>query len=383
MSPQSQRAQPQPPVGIVPRRILMACPWGPVGGGMYRVVDYLMSQAPESADMGLQLEALDTRGQGSALSSLRVLARALRTVWEGHRRGDLAGVHIHLAERMSLLRKGLLMLTCKSLRVPMIVHLHAAQFPQFYSRLPVLARWLTRRLLQLPPLIVVLGSRSQAFVIEELGVPADRVRIVPNGVPAANRPRLRDASVRTVLFVGNLSERKGVGDLLRALTQPGWDRSHTRVVLAGGGDVEGYRRKAQALGLGDWLEWTGWAGRDQIAALMAAADVLVLPSYDEGLPLVILEAMAQSVAVVCTPVGEIAHWIQDEEHALFVAPGDVMALSQQLQRVLGDDLLRERLAAAGQRLHAKEFSLPRFRSRVMDLHQEFFGAAQGGTSFGG
>jgi len=295
----------------------------------------------------------------------------------------LAGVHIHLAERMSLLRKGLLMLTCKSLRVPMIVHLHAAQFPQFYSRLPALARWLTRRLLQLPPLIVVLGPRSQAFVIEELGVPADRVRIVPNGVPSARRPRLRNASVRTVLFVGNLSERKGVGDLLQALTQPGWDRSHTRVVLAGGGDVEGYRRKAQALGLGDWLEWTGWAGRDQIAALMAAADVLVLPSYDEGLPLVILEAMAQSVAVVCTPVGEIAHWIQDEEHALFVAPGDVMALSQQLQRVLGDDLLRERLAAAGQRLHAKEFSLPRFRSRVMDLHQEFFGAAPGGTSFGG
>lgn len=383
MSPRSQRVQPQLTAGIGQRRILMACPWGPVGGGMYRVVDYLMSQALESANTDLRLEALDTRGQGSALSSMRVLAKALRTVWEGRRRGDLAGVHIHLAERMSLLRKGILMLTCTSLRVPMIVHLHAAQFPQFYSRLPVVARWLTRRLLQLPPLIVVLGPRSQAFVIKELGVPAERVRIVPNGVPAASRPQLRDAPVRTVLFVGNLSERKGVGDLLQAMSQPGWDRTHTRVVLAGGGDVEGYRRKAQALGLDDWLEWTGWAERDQIAALMAAADVLVLPSYDEGLPLVILEAMAQSVAVVCTPVGEIDHWIKDGEHALFVEPGDVTALAQQLQRVLHDDLLRESLAAAGQRLHANEFSLSRFGSRVMDLHREFFGAAPGGTSFGG
>jgi glycosyltransferase involved in cell wall biosynthesis len=358
-----------------PRRILMACPWGPVGGGMYRVVDYLMRQPAKTGDTDTQLEGLDTRGQGSALSSLRVLARALHTVWRGHRQGDLAGVHIHLAERMSLLRKAVLMLACKGLRVPMMVHLHAAQFPQFYERLPGLARWLTRHLLQLPPLIVVLGPRSQAFVVDTLKVPAERVRMVPNGVPAASRPRLRSASMRTVLFVGNLSERKGVGDLLRALRLPGWDRTHTRIVLAGGGDVQGYRQQAQALGLGEWVEWTGWVEREQVAALMAAADVLVLPSYDEGLPLVILEAMAQSVAVVCTPVGEIDHWIQDGEHAVFVAPGDVEALAQHLQRLLADDALRERLAQAGQRLHADEFSMSRFGSRIGQLHRECFGTA--------
>ncbi len=354
-----------------PQRILMACPWGPVGGGMYRVVDYLMT--PRASATDFRLEGLDTRGQGSALSSLRVLARALRTVWQGHRRGDLAGVHIHLAERMSLLRKGLLMLWCKVLGVPMLVHLHAAQFPQFYQRLPRPARWLTRHILQLPPLIVVLGPRSQAFVVQQLQVPAERVRIVPNGVPAASGPQSRRAPVRHLLFVGNLSERKGVGDLLQALSLPGWDRQNTRITLAGGGDVQGYRRSAEDLGLGDRIEWTGWVEREAVAQLMARADVLVLPSYDEGLPLVILEALARGVAVVCTPVGEIAHLIKDGEHALFVSPGDPPALARQLQRVLSDEALRLKLQAAGQQLHAREFSLAQFQARVAQLHQEFFG----------
>lgn len=373
----TEYAGPRPaPHRIVQRRILMACPWGPVGGGMYRVVDYLMSPQPKAT--GFRLEGLDTRGQGSALSSLPVLARALRTVWQGHRRGDLAGVHIHLAERLSLLRKGVLMLWCQWLGVPMIVHLHAAQFPQFYQSLPRPMRWLTRRLMQMPPLVVVLGPSSQAFVVQELKVPAERVHIVPNGVPggapSTTRPPRDSSTPHQLLFVGNLSERKGVGDLLQALSQPGWDRQRTRVILAGGGDVEGYRRKAERLGLGHWIEWTGWIEREAVAQLMDSADVLVLPSYDEGLPLVILEALALGLAVVCTPVGEIAHLIKDGEHALFVPPGDPPALARQLQRVLGDEALRQKLQAAGQQLHAREFSLEPFQARVTQLHQAFFGS---------
>jgi glycosyltransferase involved in cell wall biosynthesis len=307
------------------------------------------------------------------LSSLKVLARAVRTLWQGHRRGDVAGVHIHLAERLSLLRKTTLMLACQALSLPMIVHLHAAQFAQFYERLPRFARWLTRRILQIPPVIVVLGPASRRFVTEVLNVPTAKVRIVPNGVPAAPLPRSLQTRTRQILFVGNLSERKGVGDLLQALSLPGWDRAHTRVILAGGGDVAGYRHQAQALGLGDWVEWTGWVERDQVAQLMASADILVLPSYDEGLPLVILEAMAQGVAVVCTPVGEIGQVIENQHQALFVSPGDPQGLAGQLQRLLNDEALRLQLAQAGQKLHRREFSMATFDSRISELHQEFFG----------
>jgi glycosyltransferase involved in cell wall biosynthesis len=85
--------------------------------------------------------------------------------------------------------------------------------------------------------------------------------------------------------------------------------------------------------------------------------------------------MAQAVAVVCTPVGEIPERIQDGQHALFVAPGDAPALAQQLQRLLHDEPLRLQLAQAGQRLHSREFSMARFESRIAELHQEFFGCS--------
>ena len=357
------------------KRILMACPWGPVGGGMYRVVDYLIAHHKAQATPGnaeLRLEGLDTRGQGSALSSAPVLMRALGVVLRGRLRGDLAGVHIHMAERLSLVRKGMLMLACRALGLPMIVHLHAAQFPQFYRRLPAPARWLTRSVLRLPQGLIVLGQSSWDFVTTELKVPPERVSIVLNGVPDPSVPRRLPAAHKRVLFVGNLSQRKGVGDLLQALSLPGWHRQHTRVVLAGGGDVESYRGQAQALGLGDWVEFTGWLDQTQVAQQMAQADVLVLPSYDEGLPLVILEAMAQGVAVVCTPVGEIGQVIEGGQQALFVAPGDPTALAHQLQQVLGDEALRSRLEQAGRALYAQRFSMAQFQNQIAALHRRYF-----------
>lgn len=353
------------------RRIYMACPMGPVGGGMARVVDGLIDASRSAAgSSAAPLVALDTRGQGSAAGSLVVLLGAMRVLIAA--RKNVAGVHIHLAERLSLLRKGALMLMCRALGMPTIVHLHAAQFAPFYRQLPAPARWLTRRLLQLPACLIVLGQRASQFMTDEVGVPAQRVRIVPNGVPAPRIARQRDAAIRRVLFVGNLSERKGVSDLLQALCLPGWDRTRTQVLLAGGGDVEGYRAKALAMGLDPWLQWTGWLAPQQMAQRMAQADVLVLPSYDEGLPLVILEAMAQGVAVVCTPVGEIAHFITDEQEALFVPPGDCQALARQIQRVLTDDALRSRLETAGRQLYASRFSMDRFSTEIARLHRQHF-----------
>jgi glycosyltransferase involved in cell wall biosynthesis len=298
---------------------------------------------------------------------------SLSCLLQGKLRGDVAGVHIHLAERLSLVRKGTLMLACRALGLPMIVHLHAAQFPQFYRRLPAPARWLTRWLLRLPAGLIVLGQSSQRFVTEVLQVPAERVSIVLNGVPAPQLPRRIPGAFKRVLFVGNLSERKGVSDLLQALCLPGWDRHQTQVVLAGGGDIEGYRLQAQALGLADWVEFTGWLDQAQVAQQMARADVLVLPSYDEGLPLVILEAMAQGVAVVCTPVGEIGQVIEDGQQALFVTPGDPTTLAHRLQQVLSDETLRSQLEQTGRALYAQRFSMATFKAQIAALHRRYFG----------
>lgn len=106
---------------------------------------------------------------------------------------------------------------------------------------------------------------------------------------------------------------------------------------------------------------------------MAQTDVLVLPSYDEGLPLAILEALANGVAVVCSPVGEIPAVLSDGLNACFVQPGDITGLAAALQRVLRQPDFMEKLERNGRAIYEKKFSLPRFFASVARIHKHHFG----------
>jgi len=360
------------------RLIYIAGPSTPKGGGMFKVADYLVQmQSLQPTHHAAELRLLDTRGDGSALSSLGVLTQALGKLLVCRLKGELAGVHVNVAERLSLFRKGVLIIACRALGVPVVLHLHAAQLHHFYPGLPKPLQALTRWVFGLPQSCIVLGQVSRQFVIEQLGVPAQRVEIINNGVPEPTEPRRQpgSAAVQRLLFVGNLSERKGVSDLLAALALPGGDWRQVEVQIAGGGDVAGYQAQATALGLSRWVHFSGWVGQPEVARLMAAADVLVLPSYDEGLPLVILEALANGVAVVCSPVGEIGSALTDGVNAIFVPAGDVTALAASLQSVLKDPLRRQTLERDGRQLYAHQFSLQRFFQEVARVHQRHFGVS--------
>ena len=172
-----------------------------------------------------------------------------------------------------------------------------------------------------------------------------------------------------------MSERKGVSDLLDALSFPGFDTSRLEVTFAGGGNVPAYEAKAKALNIDKWVRFEGWSDQKKVGRLMARTDVLVLPSYDEGLPLVILEALANGVAVVCCPVGEIASVLTDGENACFVAPGDKEGLAATLQRVLQQPGLRDSLERNGRLLYERRFSLTRFFASIARVHRRYFGIA--------
>ena len=362
------------------RYIYLACPWTPKGGGMYKVADYLLqSQALTRPAQAAELRPLDTRGNGSSVASLWVLTTALARLLRGRLNGQLAGVHVNMAERLSLFRKCSVIIASRALGLPVVLHLHAAQLHHFYRRLPGGLQALTRWSFSLADGCVVLGAASRRFVCEELGVPPERVEILINGVPEPGLARrLPDDSgqgLRQLLFVGNLSERKGVSDLLQAVARPDFDSRRVQLTLAGGGNIAGYQAQARALGIDGWVRFAGWSDQAQVAQLMARADLLVLPSYDEGLPLVILEALAQGVAVVCTPVGEIGSTLTDGEHACFVQPGDVAGLARALQALLEAPQQRQKLERQGQALYRAQFSMPRFFAGLARIHQRHFGTA--------
>lgn len=352
-----------------------------MGGGMFKVADYLIQAQQPCVAMGYaQLRSLDTRGGSRAIYSPWVLATALVKLIGGRITGRLAGIHVNMAERLSLLRKAIIIVAGRVLGVPVVLHLHAAQLQYFYRSLPRPLRAITRWVFSLPAACIVLGEASRRFITEELGVPRAKVEIVINGVPRPSR--LRRAHVgspsRRILFIGNLSERKGISDLLQGLALPEFNRACVEVTIAGGGAVDNYKSKARTLGIDGFVKFEGWADQAKVADLLADADALILPSYDEGLPLVILEAMANGVAVICTPVGEIPQEFRDGVEVKFVQPGDTAGIARALNDVLSDRSLRAALERNGNAAYQERFSLEVFFDHLARVHRRHFGV--GGQS---
>ncbi len=150
---------------------------------MRRVADYLIQSQHFTNDNSVhprlaELRALDTRGPGSAASSLFYLTGALWQILKGRISGRLVGVHVNMAERLSLFRKGSVVLFSRALVLPVVLHLHAAQLHHFYRALPAPLQWLVRWTFAQATTVIVLGQASRAFVVDVLRVPANRVTIV-------------------------------------------------------------------------------------------------------------------------------------------------------------------------------------------------------------
>ncbi|MEJ1158838.1 glycosyltransferase family 4 protein [Prosthecomicrobium sp. N25] len=351
----------------------MVAPDGQSGGGMGRVKDYIV-QHGAGRYAGLRIVPLVTRDDGGFVRSLLLTLRAIALIWAARFTGRLGLVHVNFGDKASAARKGAVVLATRLVGGPALLHLHAVELHHAYARGGRLLRALIRLPFRAATRVAVLGEAWRAWVVVELGVPADRVDVLWNGVPvdaADRRDRASAGEPVRLLFLGNLLERKGVSDLIAAAASldpalPDW-----RLAFAGGGDVARYRTLAEKLGVAGRVSFEGWVDQDAARRLLGCADVLVLPSYDEGLPLVILEALGSGAAVVCTPVGSIPEVLTDGDTALFCRPGDRDSLARALDAAIRDRALREDVAAAGRRLYERRFSIDAFLGALFAIYRSF------------
>lgn len=161
-----------------------------------------------------------------------------------------------------------------------------------------------------------------------------------------------------ILCVGRLVHLKGQSLLIRASAQLLARGIPTRVTLVGDGPKRAELEElATWLGVGARIRFTGSVGQDHIRALYAAADVFCLPSMAEGLPVVLMEAMALAVPVVTTRIMGIPELVEDGHTGLLVSPGNLDHLVEVLARILGDPELRAHLAAHGRTRVLEEFNV--------------------------
>jgi glycosyltransferase involved in cell wall biosynthesis len=195
---------------------------------------------------------------------------------------------------------------------------------------------------------------------------------VPDPVPNLDKHPVPGEPCHLV-FLGYLSARKGVPDLLKALASSPLKHLRWRATLAGGGPIDEYRNLAKDLGILDSISFPGWVDERHASELCSNAEVLVLPSHAEGLSMSVLEGLAHGLTVITTPVGAHSEVIEPDVSGILVPPGDVAALADALVRVIEDESLRTRLSRGARARFLEKFDVRRYAARLEQLHADLFG----------
>lgn len=261
-------------------------------------------------------------------------------------------VHVHAAMRGSFWRKGLFSSLARLFGVPVVLHLHGSEMKPFYAAQRPAVQRLIRRHLEKADRVIVLSESWRDFVS---GIaPAARIAVVPNYVALPPLPDPAGRSPRDILFLGLIGPRKGTFDLIEAFATLAADRPDARLTIGGNGQIDEAAELIGARGLEGRAVLAGWVDGPRKAELLARSSIYTLPSFNEGLPMSVLEAMAAGLAVVTTRVGGIPELIEDGIDGLLIDAGDRAALAAALARLLDEPDLRERLArAARARIEAK------------------------------
>ena len=358
--------------GKAPLRVVVVTPLGRGGrGGIDRLMDQLRAEFQERPPCGFDVAFVASRGPHALVLSPfyllgTMLGLALR---KAMRRVDL--VHINLSQGGSVYRKIAIARLCRILAVPYVIHLHGSHFDRFWnSASPRLDRALST-LFSRAAVIVVLGNRWAGFVRQRLPEITDRIGVMPNACRDSSRPdsTKRDSGLVRILFLGELGRRKGVPQLVAALDRLR-QNDNWCAVLAGDGDIQATRAALKALKLDARCSVPGWFGTDEVETLLRESDILALPSFDEGLPMSIVEACAHAMAIVATPIGAIEDIVTSNENGLLVQPGDVNGLADALTRLIDDPQLRARLGRNARSTFEERLNMTTYRRRLLDIWRQ-------------
>ena len=276
-------------------------------------------------------------------------------------------VHLHVAERGSFYRKALIARAAKKRDIPVVFHHHAAEFMLFYSGLDSHAKDFVRETIELVDVNIVLSEAIRCEMAAAF--PDARFEVLVNAVSSLSENPYSIGS-RNIVFMGRLGDRKGTFVLLdafsAALPQIGDD---WRLLLCGDGDIERAETAIAEKGLGDRAQCLGWVSGEDKDGILRTAGINVLPSYNEGLPMSILEAMSYGVPTVSTRIAAIPEVIDSGQNGLLIDPGDVKALSADIVELCNNQKNRLAISREAFATIAGKFSFETNIGKLKELYR--------------
>jgi glycosyltransferase involved in cell wall biosynthesis len=293
----------------------------------------------------------------------------IRFIWTLLTQPSIRLVHIHSASYGSFLRKSLVMIFSRLLGRKTVVHIHGAEFVVFYNKASKAVKKIIRTLLKRSDAIIALSHQWKRDLYQISKNPNIRVIYNPTVMqkPIREESNGKKAPVR-FLFMGRLGKRKGVYDIIESAKNI--RSENVEIQLYGDGEVDFVRQMINARALDEKVTVCGWISGDQKDATFRSANVLILPSYNEGLPISVLEAMSYGMPVLATDVGGISEAVEDGVTGFLIQPGECDKLASRIDALASSPELREQMGRLGYEMAARKFALPVIIKQLEGLYDE-------------
>ena len=274
-------------------------------------------------------------------------------------------VHIHTSEPPSAIRKCLFMRLAKLLHKKTIVHFHA-----FSPETTIKGKYqkVYRYLFKKADAIIVLSQSWKKYVNETFGF-SDKIHVIYNPCTTEVFPQKYDKQ-KQILYAGTINARKGYRDLIEAFAKIASNYPDWKIVFAGNGEIIQAKKLAEELGIEKQTEFLGWISGMNKDRVFKESSIFCLPSYAEGFPMAVLDAWAYGLPVITTPVGGIPDIANDGVNLLLFNPGDTTLLTKQMEKLMVDRNLREKLSRASQELAKTMFNIETINKEIENLYSE-------------
>lgn len=275
-------------------------------------------------------------------------------------------VHIHMASRGSTWRKRYYIKSAKINKKRVLLHIHGASYKDFYEKeCSIKKQKNIQDLLNMSDEVIVLSKEWKNFFIGLCD--ANKIKVLHNAVsvPKFERSRYDDYNV---LFLGRLGKRKGTYDLLEAIPKVIEKVPEVKFFLGGDGDIDLCKKVCIDKGIIKNISFLGWVSEVEKEKYLELCSTYILPSYNEGMPMSILEAMSWGCGVITTPVGGIPQVVINESNGVLVNPGDVDGIAETLIDILINKSKKEKIGKNAKKTIEDDFSIDRWYENLFKMY---------------
>jgi len=303
------------------------------------------------------IEYISTHIDGTFSVKLGYLIKAIIALLKSLLQKDVSLIHIHTASNYSFWRKSIFFFIGNLFSKKIIFHVHGGGFADFYTKKTTrFGRFLIGYILKKSCLVIVLSDNWKRLIGDVIGLQ----NLVTLHNPIQDKQYFdiqNEPTENRLLFLGLIKEEKGIYDILTAMSNLQRKYGVTAFLdVCGVGEADELNLMAERLSLSGHIVQHGWISQGEVRHLLAKTTAFLLPSYIEGLPMSILEAMAAGVPVIASNVGGIPDLITDGDTGFLIRPGDVDVLSERIRYLIKEESARVRVGKAGKYLVMKNYN---------------------------